>query len=52
MLQAGLMQGLASAPVPVPCPEMPVFMAWHLRHHDDALHQWLRRELEALPWHD
>lgn len=26
---------------------LPIYMAWHQRFHDDPAHRWLRRELEA-----
>ncbi|RFO97437.1 LysR family transcriptional regulator [Rhodoferax lacus] len=48
LLQSRIPQGLASAAVPVPCPKLPMFMVWHLRHQQDAAHRWLRQELEAL----
>jgi DNA-binding transcriptional LysR family regulator len=46
--QTHLMQGLASAKVPVPCPGMPVYLIWHLRHQQDPAHQWLRAQIEAV----
>lgn len=48
LLQNHLMRDLASAPVPVPCPEMPMYMIWHQRHQQDPAHQWLRQQLEAV----
>jgi len=48
LLQTHLMQGLASARVPVPCPTLPMYMIWHLRHQNDAAHRWLREQLEAV----
>ena len=48
LLQRHLMRGLAHARVPVPCPEMPMYMIWHLRHQQDPAHQWLRQQLEAV----
>lgn len=48
LLQTHLMQGLASARVPVPCPTLPMYMVWHRRHQDDAAHRWLREQLVAL----
>lgn len=48
LLQSHLMRGLASAEVPVPCPTMPMYMIWHMRHQHDPAHRWLRAELEAL----
>jgi DNA-binding transcriptional LysR family regulator len=48
LLQMHLMQGLASAKVPVPCPTLPMYMIWHRRHQDDAAHRWLRDQLVGL----
>ncbi|MFM6999580.1 MAG: LysR family transcriptional regulator [Limnohabitans sp.] len=48
LLQRHLMRGLAHARVPVPCPEMPMYMIWHLRHQQDPAHQWLRQQLEVV----
>lgn len=48
MLQSHLLSGLASARPPLPCPRMPMFMVWHMRHHQDAAHRWLRGEIEAV----
>jgi DNA-binding transcriptional LysR family regulator len=48
LLQHHLMRGLAHAKVPVACPEMPMYMIWHLRHQQDPAHQWLRQQLEAV----
>lgn len=48
LLRAHMLRGLAVAPVPVACPEMPMYMVWHRRHHDDPLHRWLRQQLELL----
>lgn len=48
LLQMHLMQGLASAKVPVPCPSLPMYIIWHRRHQDDAAHRWLREQLVAL----
>ncbi|MEO6293610.1 MAG: LysR family transcriptional regulator [Burkholderiaceae bacterium] len=47
-LQAHLLRGLASAPVPLPCPTLPMYLIWHMRHQHDAAHRWLRGELEAV----
>lgn len=43
-----MLRGFASAPVPVPCPAMPMYLVWHLRHQADALHRWLREQLEIM----
>ncbi|MDO8447910.1 MAG: LysR family transcriptional regulator [Rhodoferax sp.] len=48
LLQAHLLRGLASAVVPLPCPSMPMYLIWHLRHQHDPAHRWLRAELEAV----
>jgi DNA-binding transcriptional LysR family regulator len=42
------LRGLAQASVPLPCPRMPMYMMWHLRHQADPLHQWLRAQLLAV----
>ncbi len=47
LLRSELMRGFGSCEPPVPCPRMPMYLMWHLRHQDDPLHQWLRREIEA-----
>ena len=48
LLQQHLLRDLASAEVPLPCPTLPMFMIWHLRHQHDAAHRWLREQLEAV----
>ncbi len=48
LLQSHLLRGLASTKVPVPCPTMPMYMIWHMRHRDNPAHRWLRDQLEAL----
>lgn len=48
LLQGNLLQGLASAEVPLPCPGMPMYMVWHLRHQHDPAHRWLRGQLQAV----
>jgi DNA-binding transcriptional LysR family regulator len=48
LLRANLLRGLAVAPPPFDCPPMPMYMVWHLRHHADPMHQWLREELQAV----
>ena len=49
-LQRHLLRGLASCKVPVPCPTMPMYMIWHLRHQHNPAHRWLRQELEAVAY--
>ena len=48
LLQAQLLRGLASTAMPVPCPTMPMYMIWHMRHQHEPAHRWLRAELEAV----
>lgn len=48
LLRMHLMQGLASIRVPVPCPALPMYMVWHLRHQQDPAHRWLREQIEAV----
>ena len=48
LLQSHLLKGLASCPVPITCPSMPMYMIWHQRHQLDAAHQWLRGQLESI----
>ena len=51
LMREHLMRGLQDAEVPVPCPTMPMYMIWHLRHQQDMAHRWLRKQIEdiALP---
>lgn len=42
------LQGLASCPPPLPCPPMPMYAIWHLRHQHDAAHKWLREQLDSV----
>jgi len=42
------LRGLAMAPVPLATPPMPMYQVWHLRHHSDPVHQWLRNALEQV----
>lgn len=48
LLRASLLRGFATTAPPLPTPPMPMFMVWHLRHQADAMHQWLRGELQAV----
>jgi len=48
LLRAHLLRGFGSAPVPVECPPLPMYLVWHLRHHEDPLHRWLRQQLEIV----
>ena len=48
LMREHLMRGLADAEVPVPCPSLPMYMIWHLRHQQDAAHRWLRALLQEV----
>ena len=48
LLRTHLLRGLADAEVPVPCPSLPMYMIWHLRHQHDAAHRWLRALLDDI----
>ncbi|WP_113893261.1 LysR family transcriptional regulator [Roseiarcus fermentans] len=47
LLRFGPFQGLASAPPPVACPPLPMFLIWSRRDHDDPAHRWMRAQVEA-----
>ncbi|MFD8020430.1 LysR family transcriptional regulator [Streptomyces lavendulae] len=34
--------GLATLPLPVPLPDVPLYLLWHQRYDDDRAHTWLR----------
>jgi DNA-binding transcriptional LysR family regulator len=42
LLRQGQLRGLADAAMPMDTPVMPMFAIWHLRHHNDPVHTWLR----------
>ncbi len=48
LLRVELLHGLACVAPPVPCPGMPMYLIWHVRHQADPMHQWLRQEIEAV----
>lgn len=48
LLARTALAGLASAPVPVVCPPMPMYLIWHARYQQDAAHRWLRAEVEGV----
>lgn len=48
LLARGVLRDLASAPVPLPMPAMPMYMVWHLRRQHDPAHRWLREALQAI----
>lgn len=48
LLHRHALRGLAMAPLPLPCPAMPMYLVWHVRHQADPLNRWLREQLEAV----
>ncbi|MBL0147822.1 MAG: LysR family transcriptional regulator [Ideonella sp.] len=48
LLRVELFKGLACVRPPVPCPSMPMYLIWHVRHQADPMHQWLRQEIESV----
>jgi DNA-binding transcriptional LysR family regulator len=46
LLRGALLRGLGWVDPPLPCPELPMFLVWHVRHQDDPLHRWLRQLVE------
>jgi DNA-binding transcriptional LysR family regulator len=48
LLQQHLFKDLASGPVPLDCPKMPLYMIWHRRYQDDSAHQWIREGLSEI----
>lgn len=47
-LGQGALRGLASAPLPVPAPRLPMYAVWHVRRHEDPAHRWVREALDAV----
>ena len=48
LLAHGVLRGLASAPVPLETPSMPMYMVWHARRQHDPAHRWLREAIEQI----
>lgn len=48
LLRQGLLRGMADASVPFDTPLMPMYAIWHLRHHQDPVHGWLRDQLKTV----
>ena len=48
LLARETLRGLAIAPVPLPTPPMPMYLAWHLRHQNDPVHRWLHETLVQI----
>jgi DNA-binding transcriptional LysR family regulator len=47
LLARRTMIGLRQFRLPVPCPELAMYMIWHVRYQQDPAHSWLRNQLEA-----
>lgn len=47
-LAGGALRGLATAPLPVPAPRLPMYAVWHVRRQDDPAHRWVRQSLDAV----
>jgi DNA-binding transcriptional LysR family regulator len=48
LLARGALRGLATVPVPVATPPLPMYLVWHRRHLNDPVQCWLRKHLEAV----
>jgi DNA-binding transcriptional LysR family regulator len=42
-----MLREFSSWALPLPCPPLPMYMLWHLRHQHDPVQRWLRQSLEA-----
>ncbi|MFN4352963.1 MAG: LysR substrate-binding domain-containing protein, partial [Hylemonella sp.] len=47
-LARGVLRGLASSPVPLATPALPMYAVWHRRHQDAPAHRWVRTMLDTL----
>jgi len=43
-----ILRNLASSPVPLPCPRLPMYLVWHMRHQHSLAHAWLRGQVEEV----
>jgi DNA-binding transcriptional LysR family regulator len=48
LLGQHMLKNLASAKVPLPCPKLPMYLVWHMRHQHSPAHTWLRQQLMAV----
>lgn len=48
LLGSSTLAALASVPVPLACPRLPMYMVWHARNQQDAAHRWLRAQLHEV----
>jgi DNA-binding transcriptional LysR family regulator len=47
LMRTGIMRGFGVAPLPVKISPTPMYLVWHLSHHDDPAQRFVREELEA-----
>lgn len=48
LMRFGPMAGFASAPPPIPCPTLPMYLIWSNRLRADPAHRWMREAIEAI----
>jgi DNA-binding transcriptional LysR family regulator len=48
LLGRHMLRSLASSKVPLPCPKLPMYLVWHMRHQHNHAHSWLRSQLEEV----
>lgn len=48
LLRHNLLKKLDHCELPVPSPELVIYMIWHARYQQDPAHIWLRQHLEAV----
>ena len=48
LLGRHMLRNLASSAVPLPCPKLPMYLVWHMRHQHSPAHGWLRKQVEAV----
>jgi DNA-binding transcriptional LysR family regulator len=48
LLGRHMLRNLASSAVPLPCPKLPMYLVWHMRHQHSPAHSWLRKQVEMV----
>lgn len=48
LMAQSLLRDFASVAMPLPCPELPMYLVWHLRHQQDPAQRWLREQVQAV----
>jgi DNA-binding transcriptional LysR family regulator len=46
LLGRHMLRDLASSPVPIACPTLPMYLVWHMRHQHSHAQGWLRKQVE------